>query len=186
MILVIHVCFCCVLKGEVAQKYENYKKIVTARLRCAFGYVLFIFYVFMYISVKQHCPSPLSVCTVCVCACMCVCVCVFVCIFCTVLLEPLSTFLKIFIAHNIFDLDVHYVSYITLVQHFELQGMRFTNFHYYHYHFCCILVLVIYFLCASLCVWVFVCAWMRSCICVWSFIGHTNRKADILSLVFRV
>ena len=32
------------------------------------------------ISVKQHCPSPLSVCTVCVCVCVSVCVCVCVCV----------------------------------------------------------------------------------------------------------
>ena len=28
------------------------------------------------ISLKQHCPSPLQVCTVCLCVCVCVCVCV--------------------------------------------------------------------------------------------------------------
>ena len=32
------------------------------------------------ISVKQHCPSPLSVCTMCVCVCVCVCVYVCVCV----------------------------------------------------------------------------------------------------------
>ena len=32
------------------------------------------------ISVKQNCPSPLSVCTVCACVCMCVCVCVCECV----------------------------------------------------------------------------------------------------------
>ena len=32
---------------------------------------------------------------------------------------------------NIFHLDVHYVC--MLVQRFELQGRRFTNFHYYYY-----------------------------------------------------
>ena len=32
---------------------------------------------------------------------------------------------------NIFHLDVHYVC--MLVQRFEPQGRRFTNFHYYYY-----------------------------------------------------
>ena len=31
-------------------------------------------------SVKQHCPSPLSVCRMCVCMCVCVCVCVRACV----------------------------------------------------------------------------------------------------------
>ena len=35
---------------------------------------------------------------------------------------------------NIFHLDVHYVC--MLVQHFEPQGRRFTNFHYYYYYAC--------------------------------------------------
>ena len=39
------------------------------------------------------------------------------------------------IADNIFHLNVHYVCYTMLVQHSELQGMRFTNFHYYYYRF---------------------------------------------------
>ena len=49
-------------------------------------------------SVKPHCPSLLSICTVCVCVCVCVCLCVCVCVcvcmcvcvFCIVMLEPLS------------------------------------------------------------------------------------------------
>ena len=43
------------------------------------------------ISVKQHCPSPLSVCTVCVCACMRVCehACMRVCILHIVMLQHL-------------------------------------------------------------------------------------------------
>ena len=51
---------------------------------------------FQNISVKPHCPSLLSVCTVCVCVSVCVyvCVCVCVCIFCIVMLEPLSISLK--------------------------------------------------------------------------------------------
>ena len=37
----------------------------------------------------------------------------------------------VLIADNIFPLDVHYVYYTMLVQRFELQRRRFTNFHYY-------------------------------------------------------
>ena len=52
------------------------------------------------ISVKPHCPSLPSVCTVCVCVCVCVrayvraCVrvCVYVCIFCIIMLEHLSIY----------------------------------------------------------------------------------------------
>ena len=33
---------------------------------------------------------------------------------------------------NIFHLNVHYV--YMLIQRFEPQGMRFTNFHYYNYN----------------------------------------------------
>ena len=44
------------------------------------------------------------------------------------MLEP---FLKQF--YNIFHLDVHYVC--MLVQSFEPQGRRFTNFHYYYYYY---------------------------------------------------
>ena len=33
---------------------------------------------------------------------------------------------------NVFHLDVHYVCYPMLVQRFEPQGRRFTNFHYYY------------------------------------------------------
>ena len=35
----------------------------------------------------------------------------------------------LFLFYNIFHLDAHYVC--MLVQHFELQGRRFTKFHYY-------------------------------------------------------
>ena len=53
------------------------------------------------ISVKPHCPSLLSVCTVCVCVCMhvCVCVCcvcVCMCIFCIFMLEHLSIYTYLF------------------------------------------------------------------------------------------
>ena len=41
------------------------------------------------ISVKQHCPSPLSVCTVCVCVRACVRACVCACVFCIVTFAPL-------------------------------------------------------------------------------------------------
>ena len=68
---------------------------------------------------------------VCVCVCMCVCVCVRARIFCIVMLEPLST---VFSPDNIFHLDVHYACYTMLVQRYEPQGRRLTNFHYYYYN----------------------------------------------------
>ena len=45
-------------------------------------------------------------------------------------------FVFFFLPENIFHLDVHYVCYIytivtMLVQCFELQGRRFTHFHYF-------------------------------------------------------
>ena len=61
----------------------------------------------------------------------CVCVCVYVCIFCIIMLEHLSIYPSFFL-DNIFHLDVHYVC--MFVQHFEPQGRRFTNFHYYYYY----------------------------------------------------
>ena len=49
------------------------------------------------------------------------------------MLEHLSIYTSFFWGgggeDNIFHLDVHYVC--TLVQRFEPQGRRFTNFHYY-------------------------------------------------------
>ena len=45
-----------------------------------------------------------------------------------------SFFFVLFLADDIFHLDVHYVCYTVLVQRFEPQGRRFTNFHYYYYH----------------------------------------------------
>ena len=39
-----------------------------------------------------------------------------------------------FIADNISHLNVYYVCYTMLVQRFEPQGRRFTNFHYYYYY----------------------------------------------------
>ena len=36
----------------------------------------------------------------------------------------------VFLCDNIFHLDVHYVCYTMLVQRFEPQGRRFTDFHY--------------------------------------------------------
>ena len=67
--------------------------------------------------------------------CACVSACVCVCIFCIVMLEPLSTLcVFFFLSNNIFHLNVHYVRYTMLVQHFEPQGRRFTNFHYYCVH----------------------------------------------------
>ena len=44
-------------------------------------------------------------------------------------------FIYIFIADNIFNLDVHYVCYTMRVQRFEPQGRRFTNFHYYYHYY---------------------------------------------------
>ena len=85
------------------------------------------------ISAKQHCPSPLSVCTVYVCVCVCV------CIFCVVTLESLST---LFVSCCFFFFFFMYISitdnisismYIMCVQRFEPQGRRFTNFQYYYY-----------------------------------------------------
>ena len=67
----------------------------------------------------------------CVCMRVCVCVCVCVCIFCIGILEHLSTY-TFGGGDKIFHLDVHYVC--VLVQRFEPQGRRFTNFHYYYYH----------------------------------------------------
>ena len=80
------------------------------------------------ISVKPHCPSLLSVCTMC----MRVHVCVYVCV-CASLALCLKTLVDIFLffGDNIFHLGVHYVC--MLVQCFEPQGRRFTNFHYYYY-----------------------------------------------------
>ena len=64
----------------------------------------------------------------------CVCVYVWACIFCLVMLEPLlmSTLCVSFFfltADNIFHLNALYVCYTMLVQRFEPQGRRFTNFH---------------------------------------------------------
>ena len=70
------------------------------------------------------------------------------------------------------------ITYTMLVQHFEPQGMCLTNLHYYYYyHFCGILVLVIYFLCASLCVCVCVCvhAWVHAFVCDLLFVIPAER-----------
>ena len=87
------------------------------------------------ISVKPHYPSILSVCTVYVCVCVCVrararvraCVraCVCVCVS-SILFKNPCRYLFLFFSDNIFHLDVHYV--YMLVQRFEPQGRRFTNF----------------------------------------------------------
>ena len=52
-----------------------------------------------------------------------------------VCVKAMTSVLKVNIdvADNIFHLDVHYVCYTVLLQHFELQGRCFTNFHYYYY-----------------------------------------------------
>ena len=76
---------------------------------------------------------------VCVCVCVCACVCVCECV-CVHLLHNYAWthvdislfFLLLFFFDNIFHLDVHYVC--MLVQGFELQGRRFTNFHYCYYN----------------------------------------------------
>ena len=89
---------------------------------------------------KQHCPSPLSVSTMCVCMRACMCVCVSECTSFAVTLEHYTLcisffplFLNLYIADNILHPDVHSVCYIMLVQCSELQSRRFTNFHYYYY-----------------------------------------------------
>ena len=74
------------------------------------------------ISVKPHCPSLLSVCTVCVCK--------HVHLLHNYAWTLVDIYIFIFL-DNIFHLDVHYVC--MLVQRFEPQGRRFTNFHYYYY-----------------------------------------------------
>ena len=107
------------------------------------------------ISIKQHCPSPLSVCALCVCVracvracvrvcvracmrvCVCVCVCACVCILCTVNPEPLLVSTLCFCV-CVFLIRFSISMYITCVirclfSAFELQGRRFTNFHYYYY-----------------------------------------------------
>ena len=76
-----------------------------------------------YQSVQCVCVCVVACVRACVHACVCVCVCV--CIFCIVMLEHLSIYIFF---DNIFHLDVHYVC--MLVQRFEPQGRRFTNFHY--------------------------------------------------------
>ena len=55
---------------------------------------------------------------------------------CVHLLHSYTWTLFFFFFYNIFHLDVHYVC--MLVQRFEPQGRRFTNFHYYYYniHLC--------------------------------------------------
>ena len=76
------------------------------------------------------------------------------CLFCIIMLEHLSIYKYIFIVlDNIFHLDVHYVC--MLVQRFEPQGRRFTNFHYYYvstymYLYSCVCVCVC--VCVRVCV----------------------------------
>ena len=91
------------------------------------------------ISVKPHCPSLPSVCTVYVCVRACVraymCVRACVCVHVHLLHNYAWTLVDIYILllfDNIFHLDVHYVC--MLVQCFEPQGRRFTNFHGYYYY----------------------------------------------------
>ena len=68
----------------------------------------------------------------CVHACVRVCGCVRACIFCIIMLEHLSIYIYIVVfLDNVFHLEVHYVC--MLVQRFEPQSRRFTNFHYYYY-----------------------------------------------------
>ena len=60
------------------------------------------------------------------------------CRLCTVAIVDASTlrfFIFIFLfADNIFYVNGHYVRYTMLVQRFEPQGRRLTNFHYYYHH----------------------------------------------------
>ena len=85
--------------------------------------------------------SMLIQCTVCSsyqsvqCVCVCVGVCVRACMY--ILHSYAWTLVDVHImfcfSDNIFRLDVRYVCYIMLVQYFEPQCRRSTNFHY-HYH----------------------------------------------------
>ena len=85
------------------------------------------------ISVKPHCPSLPSVCTVCVCVGACMRACVRVCIFCIIMLNTCWYILfSFFFLDNIFHLNVDDVC--MFVQHFEPQGRHFTNFYYYLYN----------------------------------------------------
>ena len=70
-----------------------------------------------------------------VCVCVCVCKCMSTCIFCIVMLEPLSTpnFYFIFSYIYIF-ISMCIMCYTVLAQRFEPQGRCFTNFHYYYYY----------------------------------------------------
>ena len=79
-------------------------------------------------------------------------------VFCIIMLEHLSIYIYpknkyvIYIFFdNIFHLDVHYVC--MLVQRFEPQGRRFTNFHYYYYD--CMNVISSFFL---FCLFVYFCS----------------------------
>ena len=77
---------------------------------------------------------------------------VIVCLCPSVSLSLLSTVVNIyffFFFDNIFHLDVHYVC--MLVQRFEPQGRRFTNFHYYYYLSVCLFVSSCLSLCLSVC-----------------------------------
>ena len=61
---------------------------------------------------------------------VCVCVCVCVCIS-SIVFKNLCQYFLLFL-DNIFHLNVHYVCMV--VQCFEPQGRRFTNFHYDYYY----------------------------------------------------
>ena len=76
------------------------------------------------ISVKPHCPSLLSVCTVCV------------CVFCIVTCDTLSICFLFLITFSISMCIM-----CMLVQRFEPQGKRFTNVYYYYYYKCLLLFL---------------------------------------------
>ena len=109
--------------------YGEMQRIVT-RLSCGFSREIISVSsrIFQLSSIVRHHYQSVQ----CVCVCVCVCVCACACIFCIIMLEHLSIYtLKKRKKANIFHLDVHYV--YMLVQRFEPQGRRFTNFHDYYY-----------------------------------------------------
>ena len=85
------------------------------------------------ISVKPHCPSLLSVCTVCVCVCVRAythvhaCVCVHV----QLLHNNAWTLVNIYIFKNLFLITFSISMYIMCV---SLFSAKFTNFHYFYYY----------------------------------------------------
>ena len=82
------------------------------------------------ISVRPHCPSLPSVCTVCVCVCVCVCACVCVCVCVHLLHNYAWTLVDIYII--IFWIKFSILMYIMCV-FIMFSTLSFTNFIYYYY-----------------------------------------------------